>query len=82
MDNDRLQLVLSGSKRRNFWIKTMGIPEKEPDLHELFNEPDLTDEFSNKPTSIEIGDILIVHKIVISKVAYIAECLTQRACGN
>jgi hypothetical protein len=74
MDNITLQSVLPGSQRRHFWIKTMGIPGKEPDLRELFVGPDLTVEFSSQPFSIEIGDILIVHKIVVSKVAYIAEC--------
>jgi hypothetical protein len=74
MDNSTLQSVLSDSTRRNFWIKTIGLPGKEPDLHELYNQSSLTVEFSRQPFSIEIGDILIIHKIAISKVVYIAEC--------
>jgi hypothetical protein len=74
MDNISLQSILSGSASRTFWIKTIGIPGEEPGPHELFTLANLTVEFANHPNSIEIGDILIVHRIKVSKVVYVAEC--------
>jgi hypothetical protein len=74
MDNISLQSILLGSASRTFWIKTIGIPGEEPDLHQLFTLPNLTVEFARQPNSIEIGDILIIHRIGIGKVVYVAEC--------
>jgi hypothetical protein len=74
MDNLSLQPILSQSATQNFWIKTIGVPGQAPDPHQLFTSEKLTVEFSSRPDSIEIGDILFVHRIVLAKVVYVAIC--------
>jgi hypothetical protein len=74
MDNIVLQAILSESGSHNFWIKSVGIPGQKPDLHAMFTLPNLTVEFARQPNSIEIGDILFIHRIGISKIIYVAKC--------
>ncbi len=74
MDNISLQSILSEKGSRSFSIKTIGIPGEEPELRQLFTLPNLTVEFARQPNSIKIGDILIVHRIGVAKVVYVAEC--------
>lgn len=73
MDNDTLHTIVISANTRNFWIKPVGIPGEEPDLHAMYTQLTIPINFSKRPDTIEIGDILIVYRIMVSKVMFIGE---------
>lgn len=77
MDNETIMKVLIDNQKRTYWIKPIGIPGDEPDLRAVYTQPQQTVEFSSKPDSIRLGDILIVYRIGVSKVIFLGECITE-----
>jgi hypothetical protein len=77
MDNDSLKSIMLGGDLPTFWIKPVGIPDEEPNTKALYTQANLTVEFSRSPEDVEIGHILIVYRIGISKVIFVAECLSM-----
>ncbi len=66
------------TKGRQFWIKQWGDPDKEADF-ELQSTTDLEIpiDFSRKPNSIKIGDVLIIHRIKHAKIMFVAEVTSE-----
>lgn len=78
MDNANLNDLLLNSGERQFWLKPWGNPDRSPEEEEqFFTSPNLTIGFSKQPNAVEVGDILVVHRIKISKVMLIAEVVSS-----
>lgn len=74
MDNSILNNLLQDSSERQFWIKPWGHPERSPDEEEqVFDVPVITINFAKQPNGVQVGDILIVHRIKVSKLMFVAE---------
>ncbi|MCW5959817.1 MAG: hypothetical protein KIS76_06605 [Pyrinomonadaceae bacterium] len=78
MDNANLNDLILNSDDRQFWLKPWGNPDRAPDEEEqFFTSSKLTIGFSKQPNAVEIGDILIVHRIKISKIMLVAEVISS-----
>jgi hypothetical protein len=78
MDCATLSEVLGDAgRRRQFWLKPTGDPEKPPDTQAVFNQSRVGVEFAQRPRAIGIGDVLILYRIGVSKVTCVARCLTE-----
>lgn len=77
MDNVRLEQMLRDGRNRTFWFKPVGIPGTHSVEGETFHLETVRIDFAKEPTAIEIGDVLFVYRIGVSKLLYIAECLTE-----
>jgi len=74
MDNENLRKLLVNSDEKQFWIKPWGNPDRPPEEEERFYDAlNLTVGFAKQPNAVQIGDILIVHRIVYAKVMLFAE---------
>jgi hypothetical protein len=76
VDYNILTSILIDPVKRNYWIKPVGIPEQEADLNQRFTESRLRIDFAHSPDEIRVGDVLIVYRIKITKLIYIAICET------
>jgi hypothetical protein len=77
MDNEALNDLLNTSERQ-FWIKPWGHPDRSPDEErQFFDDPSITIGFSRQPNRVRVGDILIVHRIKVSKLIFIAETVAS-----
>lgn len=76
MDNSRLENMLHDGRSRTFWFKPVGIPGTVPTAGESFHQERLRIDFAKEPAGIETDDVLFVYRIGVSKLLYIAECLT------
>lgn len=78
MDNENLKKVLEDTENRQFWIKQWGDPDRSED-YELQSTTDLEIpiDFSKQPISIQIGDILIIHRIKLAKIMFVGEVLSE-----
>ena len=80
MDNTNLNDLLTSTKGRQFWVKQWGDPKKDKDFElQSTTELEIGIDFSQKPTSIQIGDILIIHRIKHAKIMFVAE-VTSEPC--
>lgn len=78
MDNTNLNELLLDSSEKQFWLKPWGNPDRLPEEEEqFFTSSTLTIGFSKQPNAVEIGDILIVHRIKVSKIMLIAEVISS-----
>jgi|LakMenEpi03Aug12_release.lakeMendotaPanAssembly.Ray.scaffolds.fasta_scaffold807383_2 hypothetical protein len=77
MDKLTLEPILLSRSNRQFWIKPIGDPGKAPDLLSVYKTDRIRVDFAKSPNGIEIGDILLVYKIGVSKFVYCAECLDE-----
>jgi hypothetical protein len=78
MDNANLNDLLLDSGERQFWLKPWGNPDRSPEEEEqFFTSSNLTIGFSKRPKSVQIGDILVVHRIKVSKIMLIAEVISS-----
>ena len=76
MDNALLEQLLHDGRSRSFWFKPIGIPGTLPGERETFGEERVRIDFAKEPSAVEIDDVLFVYRIGVSKLLYIAECLT------
>ena len=77
MDNEALNDLLNFTERQ-FWIKPWGHPDRSPDEEQQsFDDPSITIGFAKQPNGIRIGDILIVHRIKVSKLIFVAETVAS-----
>jgi len=77
MDNANLNDLLLNSGERQFWLKPWGNPERSPDEEEqFFTSTTLTIGFSKQPNAVEVGDILVVHRIKVAKIMLVAEVVS------
>ncbi len=78
MDNTNLNELLANTNGRQFWVKQWGDPDKSEDFElQSPTEPELGIDFSQKPGSIQIGDILIIHRIKHAKIMLVAEVTSE-----
>ena len=77
MDNATLNNVILDAGTRQFWIVLWGDPDHSDDDTQVFNEPNYHHGFAVNPTAMTVGDILIVHRIHISKIIFVAETLAS-----
>jgi hypothetical protein len=77
MDNDALNDVLNTSGKQ-FWLKPWGHPERSPDEEQQsFDSHSITIGFTEQPSGVNVGDILIVHRIKVSKLIFVAETVAS-----
>ena len=76
MDDKNLDHLIQNPNGRQFWIKPVGHPDLPVDEHRPYDAPIIRIEFANNPLAIKGGDILIVYRIKISKLIYVAEALS------
>jgi hypothetical protein len=78
MDNASLTDLLQNIGDRKFWIKPWGDPDIAPtEGQQVFDEEMLPMGFAVRPTGVNVGDILIVYRIKISKIMFIAEAMSE-----
>lgn len=78
MDNSNLNNLLLNLGERQFWIKPWGHPERSPDEEEqIFNSPTMTIGFARQPNAVQVGDILLVHRIKVSMLMFVAEVISS-----
>lgn len=78
MDNANLNELSANAKGRQFWVKQWGDPDKSEDFElQSTTELRIGIDFSQKPSSIQIGDILIIHRIKHAKVMLVAEVTSE-----
>jgi serine/threonine protein kinase len=71
---DDLDFLTSHLASRQSWIVLLGVPEIRTEDTEIFDQPQYDHGFPIRP-GIQPGDILFVHRIGISKIAYVGEVL-------
>ena len=77
MDNANLNDLLLDIGERQFWIKPWGHPERTPDEDEqIFDFPAMTIGFARQPNAVRVGDVLLVHRIKVSKLMFVAEVVS------
>lgn len=76
MDNARLEQIMRDGRGRTFWFKPVGIPGTLPTGEELFDRDIVDIQFTREPIAVAIGDVLLVYRIGVSKLLYVAECRT------
>lgn len=78
MDNANLNELSANTKGRQFWVKQWGDPAKSEDFElQSTTEIEIGIDFSQKPNSIQIGDILIIHRIKHAKIMLVAEVTSE-----
>lgn len=78
MDNANLNNLLLNFGERQFWIKPIGDPSRSPDEEkQIFDDSKVQIDFSERPSGISLGDILIVYRIEISKILFVAEAVSS-----
>jgi hypothetical protein len=74
IDNSTLNDLLLNAGERQFWIKPWGHPDLPADEgQQLFNDPTIRIGFSRNPDRVKKKDILIVYRIKVSKLIFVAE---------
>jgi hypothetical protein len=74
MDNEALNELLRNPTGRDFWIVLWGDPERLPDeFPQVFDEPEIEHWFPMHPASINVSDILFVHRIGVASLIFVAE---------
>lgn len=69
--------LLLNPDERQFWIKPWGLPGLPVDQgQQLFNDPTIRIGFSRNPKGVKVGDILIVYRIVVSELIFVAETIS------
>jgi hypothetical protein len=78
MDNTSLNELITNTDQRQFWIKQKGHPDWPADYElQSTTDPFIPVDFSECPSSVKIGDILIIHRIKHAKIMFVAEVLSQ-----
>jgi hypothetical protein len=72
LDNARLEQILHDGRSRTFWFKPVGIPGTLPAEEDSLHQGRVSIEFAKEPSAVEIGDVLFVYRIGVSKLLYIA----------
>jgi hypothetical protein len=74
LDETSLARALDGGAARQCWFKPVGDPEAPANEQETFAKELLSIEFAKEPVSVRVGDLLIVSRIGVSKIIYVARC--------
>ncbi|MDT7542789.1 MAG: hypothetical protein QOE33_2693 [Acidobacteriota bacterium] len=78
MDNENLNRLMLNAGERQFWIKPWGHPDFSPEEGEqVFNDSTITIGFARTPNSVRVGDVLIVYRIKVSKLMFVAEVVAS-----
>lgn len=79
MDNDSLDLLLTNASKRQFWLKPIGWPQDHPywDLIEdrVWTQDQIQIDFSDDPVQVAVAGVVIVYRINISQLCFVAERL-------
>ncbi len=74
MDNANLKDVLENTEGRQFWIKQWGDPNRPIDFElQSTTDIEIPIDFSLEPHAVQIGDIVIIHRIKLAKIMLVAE---------
>jgi len=73
VDNAGIEAVLADDAERGFWLKPVGDPTRPVDLAAAYTG---TIEFAKEPVGLAVGDVVMVSRIGVSKVMYVARCLS------
>src|SRR5215213_2473423 len=77
MDNAALNNLLNTSGKQ-YWIKPWGHPNRGPEEEQQsFGDQPITIGFSRQPNGVRLGDILLVHRIKVSKLMFVAETIAS-----
>ncbi len=81
MDNDRLNQLLEDAANRRFWLKPIGLGDRpivmNGSVKENFGEAEVEILFTRKADEIRVGDVLIVYRVGVAAVMYVAERLPR-----
>src|ERR1700754_3734540 len=77
MDNENLSELIQNPGNRQFWIKPVGNPDLPVDEDKRYDSPTIRIDFANNPLAENPGEVLIVYRIKISKLLYVAEALSS-----
>jgi Domain of unknown function (DUF3883) len=76
MDNENLNELLQKIGERQVWIKQWGHPDFPPEEgQQVFDAPTYTIGFGRNPYRVNVGDFLIVYRIKVAKIMFIAETI-------
>ena len=80
MDNKSLSELLIDPSARQFWVKPIGDPtlpsDGEPHLLSI-DTSSMRIDFVSMPSAVRVGDILIVYRIKLSQLVYVAEVVSS-----
>jgi hypothetical protein len=81
MDNNRLDEVLKNAESKQFWLKPVGLGDRPIIINgreqELFGEAEVQIDFTRSADEVQHGDVLIVYRVGVAALMYIAERLPQ-----
>ena len=77
MDNENLSELVQSTGNRQFWIKPVGNPELPVDEDRRYDSSTIRIDFANNPLAVKPEDILIIYRIKVSKLLYVAEALSS-----
>lgn len=79
MDNETLTDVLQNAGTKQFWIALWGYPDEEAPRYESekITAPELEHWFSFNPASMNMGDVIFLHRIKAASILYVGEVISE-----
>jgi len=82
VDNDRLDQLLQQATSRQFWLKPVGLGDRPIIIDgiekETFPEAEVEIRFTHNAAEVRDGDVLLVYRVGVAALMYIAERLPQQ----
>lgn len=79
MDDQSLTEILCSLEGRQFWLKPVGEPGRPLGERERYDAASLRIDFAKQPAALAPGDLLLVYRVGLGKLAAVAECLEPPA---
>jgi len=81
VDNDRLEQLLQHAANRQFWLKPVGLGDRVIIIDgiekETFPEAEVEIRFTRDAAEVRDGDVLLVYRVGVAALMYIAERLPR-----
>jgi len=77
MDSYDLSELIYDQTQKQYWLKPMGVPGTPVGTHPEAGNETVRADFSKDPSAIQIGDILLVYRIVASRLLYVARVTSE-----
>jgi hypothetical protein len=81
VDNERLERVLKDPESTQFWLKPVGLGDRPIIINgkeqEVFGEAEIEIRFTRNADEVHDGDVLIVYRVGLAAVMYVAERLPR-----
>ncbi|HEY1014438.1 MAG TPA: hypothetical protein VGE07_17145 [Herpetosiphonaceae bacterium] len=79
MDDQSLTEILCSLEGRQLWLKPVGEPGQPVGEGERYDGASLRIDFARQPAAVAAGDLLLVYRVGLGKLATVAECLEPPA---